>query len=915
MTVTEANVMNRRRRVQNIGDVSFGRFEPPCYAFSPVKTPIFRTLVKLEALPKVTTMIAPPGYGKTTLMTQLYHAVAAHGGACFWIRVDDRTDDLGILLALIEQAFGLQKVEKQALMALDAWGDANRRIDDIIGWLNRREDQVSLFFDNINCLVDPDISCLIDALIFRTHPSIRILMSSCNVIAFDDVRARMELNLRRITAADLSFDYEATAAMLTEAGLGDLSRATIESVLRKTEGWPAAVRLTQLIMSGESQPEKSLDRFSGADADFAGLLSHRLMATFDPDLVAFLHGIAELRSFCAELAAVTTGDVRAVEWIHYLVDRNILINSLDQSHTWFRFHELFRQFLIADAADKQPSDQHRAGMAAAAEWLDRHGNEVDALELALHASSKPLITKILDRIAQRMVRDRGELSAFIGWVEQAEALGVCLKIETVFWCVWALVFLRRYEQASTLLAKLSDRVDQESMPAERTKELSAKLGLARIIVNIHLDQFEIVLAEAPRWLETHQDHSPFDRAAVAGALAIAYTAAHAFTDARRAIRISQNAIAKSESDYGHGWVAVIAAMIELYQGEPVEAEQHLIEVEERVRRDLGDEASMVSIIMLVRARIAADQGDAEEAERFTQLGFDRGCANGILDITWLCMEIAIGFTSCDASRFKLADLHAIAHGSPSRLRFLLECGVIRQWLRIGRIEAALDRAERLGIWAKQGNLQLPTDASVAMERSAAILTGIDLLIATGNFKDATFLIEQEMRRTVDTGRRREQVELHLMTATIQMRLDNRNMAVRSFVRAISVAARRKLMRPFIEQKNLVNDILQSCRLKELGLTQVNDISFLNEMMKLCGVSAATKELDDHAHGHLDPLTPRELELLLLLESGLDNSQIATRLALSVPTVKWHLYNIYSKLAVKSRSGAIAKARSLHFLPR
>jgi len=915
MKATQVCVMNEPEGAQNIGGVSFGRFEPPRYAFSPVATLTFRTLMKLETLPKVTTIIAPPGYGKTTLMSQLHRAAAEQGAKCFWIGVDDRNDNLSILLTLIEQALGLQNAEGRSLLVLDRWGDINRRIDDIIGWLNRREGQVSLFVDNLNCLVDPNISYLINALIFRTHPSVRILISSCNAISFDEVRARMELNLRRITIDDLSFDYEATAAMLTEAGLLGLSKETVKAVLSKTEGWPAAVRLTQLLMSGENRPEKCLERLSGADADFAGLLSRRLIATFDRDLVTFLHGIAELRSFCADLAIAATGDSRAAEWIRYLVDRNILIISLDQSHTWFRFHELFRQFLIADAANKQTSDQRHAAMIAAAEWLDKRGNKVEALELALRASSKPLIARILDHIAQRMVRDRGELSVFIGWMEQAEALGVSLKIETIFWCVWALVFARRYEQANVLLAKLSDRVGQDSAPVQHADELPAKLGLARIFINLHLDHFEPVFKEAPDWLNVHQHVNPFERAAVAGALTIAYAADHSFIDARRALQISQTAIAQSDSDYGRGWVAVVAAIVELYQGDPSEAERHLLGVEERLRRGLGDEANIVSIITLVRARISADRGDVEEATRCVRLGMDRGCANGILDTTWLCMELAIGLTDQGGAPFKLNDLYSIAYGSPSRLRFLLECGVIRQWIRVGRVEDALDLAERLGIWMKRGAFHIASDLTLAMERSAAVFAGIDLMIATGNFKEAAVLIDQEMGRAIATGRRRDQIDLHLMTAAIQFRSDNRHAAIHSFVRAINLAVRRHLMRPFIEQKNAVKSILQSCRVKEFGLTQIGDIAFLDEIIKVCGVSAPATELDPQAHGHLDPLTPRELELLLLLESGLDNSQIAARLSLSVPTVKWHLYNIYSKLEVKSRSGAIAKARSLHFLPR
>jgi DNA-binding NarL/FixJ family response regulator len=55
------------------------------------------------------------------------------------------------------------------------------------------------------------------------------------------------------------------------------------------------------------------------------------------------------------------------------------------------------------------------------------------------------------------------------------------------------------------------------------------------------------------------------------------------------------------------------------------------------------------------------------------------------------------------------------------------------------------------------------------------------------------------------------------------------------------------------------------------------------------------------------LTAREREILQLLVDGLTMRHIAQRLAVSYHTVDTHLRNIYAKLHVRSRSGAVAKA--------
>jgi len=61
---------------------------------------------------------------------------------------------------------------------------------------------------------------------------------------------------------------------------------------------------------------------------------------------------------------------------------------------------------------------------------------------------------------------------------------------------------------------------------------------------------------------------------------------------------------------------------------------------------------------------------------------------------------------------------------------------------------------------------------------------------------------------------------------------------------------------------------------------------------------------------LDPLTPREVEVLQLLAEGLPNKAIARRLAISEHTVKFHVNSILSKIGAQSRTEAVVKATQL-----
>ena len=64
---------------------------------------------------------------------------------------------------------------------------------------------------------------------------------------------------------------------------------------------------------------------------------------------------------------------------------------------------------------------------------------------------------------------------------------------------------------------------------------------------------------------------------------------------------------------------------------------------------------------------------------------------------------------------------------------------------------------------------------------------------------------------------------------------------------------------------------------------------------------------------IEPLSPRELEVLHLIAQGLSNREIGERLFLALDTVKGHNRNIYDKLQVRSRTEAVARAHELGLL--
>ncbi|AMB47657.1 LuxR C-terminal-related transcriptional regulator [Methylobacterium sp. AMS5] len=885
-------------------------FEPPAYGFAPVETRVLRSF-RSGPLTKVTHAVAPTGFGKTVLMTQLHALLVARGERCVWVGLDDRPVDLAVLLGYIEAALRLDGPGAVMPIMVQPRGEGPVRIERIVQALDALPRDTTLFLDNLNACQDPELALLMDALVFRSPRTVRIVASSTRRIPFDIGRARVEMKLRRLTPMELGFDQSDTRAVLEAAGLADVAPETVAAIVGRTEGWPAAVRLVQLILEGEAGDAGAIEGFTGADSDFAALLSRRLMSTFDPELVAFLHDIAALRVFSADLASSATGNPDAAGWIRYLVERNVLIVPLDRERTWFRFHALFREFLLAESARRDAARQ-RAVAARAADWLCARGEHGHALDLAFAAGDPALIAALLDASAEPMVRDRGELQGFIDLVQRATACRAEPGLDTLLWYAWAQAFTRDYGGARATLRRLAERI-----PAERPDEpvsgpLRQRQRAAEIVVSYHLNDLRTVRDEAPAWLATTENQQPFDRAAVAAALALAALTDNDFGRARHALREMDGAILQTRSDYGRAWACLVAATVDVAQGDATGAERHLGAIDAGLRGRLGGEAGIAAVLILMEARVAADLGRQAEALEHVRAWFARGVENGILEIAWQAMDVAVDALVTDAAPFDLDALGAFAARFGPRLSFLLGVAASRRLLRAGAFEAARERLGRLDLIDRDGHLvtALPSALSAA-EASAARMAQIEFGTSAGTWRQAEEFAAAALQDAVRDGRRREQVELHLTLAALSLRSANTPGARAAFAKAVSLAARTALMRPFLQREGLVHDLIVGTPMKKLGLIQAADLAFFQAICTAVRASPAGTEAEGGFA--FDAATPREIELLRLLDGGYDNAQIAAKLSLSLPTVKWHLSNIYSKLGVSKRSAALIRARALRLL--
>jgi len=161
------------------------------------------------------------------------------------------------------------------------------------------------------------------------------------------------------------------------------------------------------------------------------------------------------------------------------------------------------------------------------------------------------------------------------------------------------------------------------------------------------------------------------------------------------------------------------------------------------------------------------------------------------------------------------------------------------------------------------------------------------------------------------------IDILLLQSLNYQKQSQSDKALASLERAITRAEPGGFIRPFLDLGPEMAELLARLSQKGVAPEYIARIllAFQDETKD---EGRTTKALDPslvlgHSSLLVEPLTPRELDVLALLAQGLTNKEIAQRLVISPGTVRQHAYNLYQKLQVNSRQQAVVKASDLGIL--
>lgn len=858
--------------------------------------------------------VAPAGYGKTVLLTSLYEALGAAGGGAYWYNCD-RTDVVPRKLTAFLLEVGSAEGGLAADDSLGLEASAALSASQISAGLDRQKADITIIIENYHLAQSQETDALMEALLATETPHLHLVISSRVKPGFATRKLMLTGRVTELRVRDLAFTKTELGALartiMPDGGGGDLG-----GVLERTEGWPVAIRLFLLALKKGADTKRLLEEISSRDADVAEYLSEEVLRGQPREVQDFLVATCFLDQFNLALCEAINPRADAAGMIEHVQRNNLFIVRLESDSGWFRYHPIFRQYLLTQFA-RLPRQEQAEMRLAAGLWYETNDQLAEAIDMALLSDDAARARSLLARLAPELVSVRGDLATFLQLLSRFPKGMIEDDSTLLYWQAWAMFFARRYRQAAALVASLH-RNAQIGSGGEIDAGLKKQIGLLDTLSATFMDDMVSARRAASDWLSDSPGADPFDRATVACSLVLSQLAFLDVAAARRAFDLAQRAIADSDSAYGTAWVCGIGMTMDLVAGEPREALARLDALGAGWSETPKAPSNISSTLALLAAAAHYHLGEIDCAQALVDDHLNMLAEHGVSETA------AFGLAAClrvTAHRSGASDALTLARKLESgltkayapRLAFTLRYERVLMLFRAGRSDEAIEEAsaiievQPLGErHPDEGDPDLPSVKELRQIVSARVA------IADQAWNEALRILTGLISAARHSGRNLRLVQALILKGTVHYNQGDSVKAVRAFLDAVAVARDRGLIQIFLDDAQLCRPLVAAALagFDQASAGQPKELDFLHNLQERLGLESQIARTDDELHAPLEPLTAREKLMVELLLAGLRNREIAGRLSMSEATVKWHLYNLYSKLGVNNRTAAIHRARSL-----
>ena len=895
--------------------------ESKLYPASGTRSPVPRPRLDcsrdvLEGSYRVVAIVAPAGYGKSTLMTCWHDELAARGVPCAWLSMDEDDNDaarfMRHLIAALQHADIRIGKDFPSGMVADFASAAKPLLETLAGDIARLRHRIVLFLDDLQFVAEPEVLKTLDWLVNYAPGMFQIVIGSREEPPLRLSGLRVRRQLFELGVRQLQFDTE-EAVQFCRSRLGrDLSGQDLQRLLKKTEGWPAAFELVAMALTDPASQAAFIEHFAGTDSSLVDYLGDVVLSRLDARTRTFVFRISMFDRICAPLAAALGNPDDAEELLQAVRVRNLFLIPLDQSATWARFHHLVGEFFRERYRRVAPAEA-RDCLIRGAYWMHANGNLEEAVNCMIRAQDWEQATKWVAESVEELVFRRGYHQTILRWMNALPEACVdrypVIRIQYAF----ALSFYSRHRECEAQIYRLQQLlqglVTQSHHDTPAIEELRCAVELQTAMAAGLRDEGKRGGELAAAWLATWPQASLRRKGVMGNVLAFGHKTTGEIGQGLEVIDETRKWLERADGYYALAWTAYLEAVLHLKRGGYSEARRACHNGLELVERELHGHPAHASLSHALLAGIAYEFDDIGRAIEHIEQAM-----NGVNEYGQADAVIVAYLTQ--------ARLQRLRHDEDSALAILREGQELGERRALRRVTLTLAAEECCGL-ARAGRFEEARliAARFAFNELPAGNGASDLVSDKAVRAASRYLLHKspklivkalngaiERSRLLNLAHRL--VELLLLRSLAQRQDGNWSGAVTDLADALTIAAPRQYVRVFLDEGRELGTVLE--RLDPERLRGSEAAPLARRLQQAMNQSAGH---NGHQTSPIaqEELTKREVSILKRLESGLSNREIAEAIFVSEGTLKWHLHNVYGKLNVRNRAGAMVRARALGIL--
>jgi LuxR family transcriptional regulator, maltose regulon positive regulatory protein len=366
-------------------------------------------------VPGVISVVAPAGYGKTTLLAQWAESCRQRVA---WVSADHRDNDLAVLLTYLATALDrVEPITPRVLRTLAFSGASITVVPLLASAILSMREPVALVLDDAEAITNPECIDAITELALSFPAGSRFAVASRDTGLLPVSRLRAQGGIVEIRADDLVMSDCEAAALLSGAGI-EAGVHDVDALVQRTEGWPAGLYLAALAMRAGSPRAEAGFSVTGDDRFVGDYLRSELLDRVSGAEVAFLTRTSILDRLCGGLCDAVVNRTDSSRTLEQLETRNLLVVPLDRRREWYRYHNLFRELLHAELRHREP--ELVAGLhSRAAQWYEANAMPEAAIDHAMAAGDARRVARLVLDVMQP-VWASGRIDTVLSWMEWLE---------------------------------------------------------------------------------------------------------------------------------------------------------------------------------------------------------------------------------------------------------------------------------------------------------------------------------------------------------------------------------------------------------------------------------------------------------------------------------------------------------------